>query len=80
MSDRADILRRIQTDPGRWTIDDLSAATGKTPRAIASAVVSLVRAGDIERPEPIDLFDPETGFHTVTFQPTRKTWIDPCRR
>ncbi len=76
----ADILARVQGAPGRWTVDELAAATGKTRDRVTVTIAKLCKAGLIERPAPIDYFDPAPGWRTVTFQPTGKAWVVPAAR
>ena len=77
---RADILARVQPAPGRWTVNELADATGRSQQAITNEIVALVEQGQIERPEPIDVFNAAEGWRTVTFTATPKGWIRPCSR
>ena len=74
---RADILARVQHAPGRWTVNELTDATGRSQQAVTNEVVALVEQGHIEKPSPIDYFDSAEGWRTVTFTPTPKGWVRP---
>lgn len=71
----ADILARVRQSPGRWNVDSLSGALGRSQQAVTNEIVALVEQGHIEKPSPIDYFDAAEGWRTVTFTPTPKGWI-----
>ena len=68
----ADILALVQHAPGRWTVNELADAIGRSQQAVTNEVARLVKRGHIERPSPIDYFDAAEGWRTVTFTPTPK--------
>ena len=74
---RADILSRVQHAPGRWTVNELADATGRSQQAVTNEIVALFEQGHIEKPSPIDYFDSAEGWRTVTFTPTPKGWVRP---
>ena len=74
------VLTNIQRSPGRWTVNGLADATGRSHQAITVEIVMLVEQGIIERPAPIDVFNAAEGWQTVTFTPTEKGWVPPCKR
>lgn len=77
---RATVLSYVQTAPGRWTIDQLAAATGLSPRAIAPIVIAHIKAGNIEAPPTLADLDTDQGRHDITYRPTTVSWVSPCDR
>lgn len=77
----ADIFRRIQNAPGRWTVNQLADATGKPADEVRQVVHRLEAAKQIEPPAYVGLLASEVN-NTVTYRPalTTETWIVPSKR
>lgn len=72
------VLTRVQRSPGRWTIDQLCAATGEFPAAVGAALHDLIKLGQIEQIGEASILEtPQSCWRSITYTPTVKGWIRP---
>lgn len=72
------VLAHVQRSPGRWTIDQLCAATGEFPAAVGAALHDLIKLGQIEQIGEASILEtPQSCWRSITYTPTVKGWIRP---